>query len=436
MADDTLLAAREPKTANYDKDVVMQEESLLESPKQKVADICSDDTQTPHTETTEEQLNLAKRVWQQVNDTHQGRFTRLDFVLGIVGIILYIVDIATDLQLAISYFLGGHMIYGAMTTAFIGLAYIVVSGFGIYVFLENKKVPTAWWVCRIVFLILGLSPVILTVETMCYGMKSRARRKDGEREEEKDKRYTDHAEWTVVVRLFEGFLEAAPQLCFQLYITFKEKPDDDVGAGTLRGVTILSSWASLAVTAVKFHQADMGEVSTGNKKHKISCKLVYFFWRVCETGGRVLCIALFASTLENWVFGIVGFHFVLMLVWFVWIDSDDGAAGTAVFGVLFGYIMVFYIPFHPRPSRYLYLVYYALFYTENFLMLAFWAVMTSDRDAWFYIPAIVTAIVLFLLHIITQLFYYKWVHPKAGDIEWCMKCDRETVLQSLKNVDF
>nr|KAG5685365.1 hypothetical protein BaRGS_005927 [Batillaria attramentaria] len=213
----------------------------------------------------------------------------LDFVLGIVGIILYIVDIATDLQLAISYFLGGHMIYGAMTTAFIGLAYIVVSGFGMYVFLENKKVPTAWWVCRIVFLILGLSPVILTVETMCYGMKSRARRKDGEREEEEDKRYTDHAEWTVVVRLFEGFLEAAPQLCFQLYITFKEKPDDDVGA---------------------------------------------------------------------------------------------------------------------------------------------------DRDAWFYIPAIVTVIVLFLLHIITQLFYYKWVHPKAGDIEWCMKCDRETVLQSLKNVDF
>nr|KAG5686723.1 hypothetical protein BaRGS_020249 [Batillaria attramentaria] len=90
------------------------------------------------------------------------------------------------------------------------------------------------------------------------------------------------------------------------------------------------------------------------------------------------------------------------------------------------------MPSHSRPSRYLYLVYYALFYTENFLMLALWAGMTSDRDAWFYIPAIVTVIVLFLLHIVTQLLYYKCFHPKAGDIEWCMKWDRETFIESLK----
>ncbi|KAK7461595.1 hypothetical protein BaRGS_00038639, partial [Batillaria attramentaria] len=192
---------------------------------------------------------------------------------------------------------------------------------------------------------------------------------------------------------------------------------------TLRGVAVLSSWASLAVTAVKFQHSDDGEVSTENKKDKISCKLFYFLWRVCETGGRVLCIALFASTFENWVFGIVGFHFVVMLVWIVLSGSDDVSAGTAVLallGVLCGYITVFYMPSHSRPSRYLYLVYYALFYTENFLMLALWAVMTSDRDAWFYIPAIVTVIVLFLLHIVTQLLYYKCFHPKAGDIEWCM----------------
>ncbi|KAK7461599.1 hypothetical protein BaRGS_00038643 [Batillaria attramentaria] len=138
MADDTLLAARGPKTANYDKDVVMQEESLMESPEQEAADMSSDDTQTPRTETTEEQLNLAKRVWRKVNDTHHGRFTRLDFVLLIVSIILYIVDIATDLQLAISYFLNGHVIYGGLTTAFIGLAYIVVSVFSLHPFFLTK----------------------------------------------------------------------------------------------------------------------------------------------------------------------------------------------------------------------------------------------------------------------------------------------------------
>ncbi|KAK7461596.1 hypothetical protein BaRGS_00038640 [Batillaria attramentaria] len=512
------------------------------------------------------------------------------------------------------------------------------------------------------------------VEMMYYGMKSRARHGEGEREED-DERYTEAAEGTVILRAFEGFLEAAPQLCFQLYITFKEKPDDDVAAeqqaasnnnvgdtvhdngqepacdtprkcnndeqgghvlssgnfarnllniavnmpvedlpptveamlnalltenslspykiegrgdsavvilrltggqppnmartyrkkppsqvrrdkkraeekraadtnqagvspsspspllmsapptasleqctsssvhqlhenntpcvldsarencqtdqqttqsdmsparqvvtdqhaedhfsfstptqddtvtandsfsdlpdqgydeeeirqyvGTLRGVAILSSWASLAVPAVKFRHFAASSVITENEKGKISCKLFYFFWRVCETGGRVLCIALFASTFEYWVFGVVGFHFVVMFVWLVWSDLGDSVASKAIDGVLFGYIMVFYIPFHLRPSRYMYLVYYALFYTENFLMLALWAGMTSDRDAWFYIPAIVTVIVLFLLHIVAQLLYYKCFHPKAGDIKWCMKCDRKTFIQSLKDI--
>ncbi|KAK7461594.1 hypothetical protein BaRGS_00038638, partial [Batillaria attramentaria] len=187
------------------------------------------DTENPRTEKTKTPWKLAERVWRQVNDTHHGRFTRLDFLLLIVGIIIYIVDIATDLKLATSYFLDGHVIYGGLTTAIIGLAYIVVSVVGFRSFCENEKVPTAWWVCRIVFLILGLSPVIVMVEVMYYGMKSRARHGEGERAEEEDKRYTDTADATVFLRLFEGFLEAAPQLCFQLYITFKEKPDDDVG---------------------------------------------------------------------------------------------------------------------------------------------------------------------------------------------------------------
>nr|KAG5686711.1 hypothetical protein BaRGS_020237 [Batillaria attramentaria] len=116
-------------------------------------------------------------------------------------------------------------------------------------------------------------------------------------------------------------------------------------------------------------------------------------------------------------------------------NEEMASVGRVNEGVLFvtgaltvlAYVMVFHMPLHFRPSRYRYLVYYALFYAENFLMLALWAVMTSDRDAWFYIPAIVTVIVLFLLHIVTQLLFYKWVHPKAEDIEWCMKWDRNSL---------
>nr|KAG5696236.1 hypothetical protein BaRGS_019938 [Batillaria attramentaria] len=96
------------------------------------------------------------------SDRHKSyRFTGLEFVLSILRIVLYIVDLVTDLHLASSYFQDGLVNYGALTTTFFGLAYIVVVFFGLARYVDNSDVPAAWWVCRIVFLILGLSPVIL-----------------------------------------------------------------------------------------------------------------------------------------------------------------------------------------------------------------------------------------------------------------------------------
>ncbi|KAK7445361.1 hypothetical protein BaRGS_00040349, partial [Batillaria attramentaria] len=226
---DKLLASSTSRTpTGSDVNVGIEEEVSPSSAEDQATTRAGGDTEncTP--------WNLAERIWRLMDDTHHGGFTRLDFVLGIVGIIIYIVDIATDLQLAISYFLGGHVAYGVLTTVCIFWAYFCVLVCGLCLFDRNKKVPTAWWVCRIVFLILGLSPVIAMVETMYYGMKSRARHREGERE---DNCYTVTAKWTVYQRFTEGFLEAAPQLCFQLYITFKEKPDDDVAAGMLPAMT-------------------------------------------------------------------------------------------------------------------------------------------------------------------------------------------------------
>ncbi|KAK7461608.1 hypothetical protein BaRGS_00038652 [Batillaria attramentaria] len=158
---DKLLASSTSRTTTSSDVNVRIEEIGLSSAEDQATTTVGDDTENPRTEKTKRPWKLARWVWQQVNDTHHGPFTRLDFGLGIAHIILYIVDIASDLQLAISYFLDGHVLYGGLTTAFIGLAYIFVSLSGLASFIKNKKVPTAWWVCRIVFLILGLSPVIL-----------------------------------------------------------------------------------------------------------------------------------------------------------------------------------------------------------------------------------------------------------------------------------
>ncbi|KAK7505685.1 hypothetical protein BaRGS_00002956 [Batillaria attramentaria] len=198
----------------------------------------------------------------------------------------------------------------------------------------------------------------------------------------------------------------------------------------LRWVAIFSSWVSLGLSTVMYRKHQTGRY---NNKSTIPGHIIYFLWRVCETGGRVLCIALFASMFENWVFAVLGPHFLIMFSWVVW-SRGSKFASDILLCMCFGYMMLFSMPFHSHPSRYVYFVYYVMFYTENFLMLGLWAGMTSDRDAWFYIPAIVTVIVFFILHIVMLFLNYKVAHPKARRIKYCEKWDWKRVCVSLEHI--
>ncbi|KAK7505716.1 hypothetical protein BaRGS_00002987 [Batillaria attramentaria] len=363
---------------------------------------------------------LAKSLWGNIYDKkkHNVDFTRLEFVLGVVSIIIYFVDMGTDVWLAVEYFQGGEWIYGGLTTAFIVAAYvplliIALNSYRMYDEIQSRL----WWVCKLVLVILGLSPVVATLECMYYGWRGRTRPDDA---------LMYNPFLPAFLRLLESFLEAAPQLCFQLYIIFKEKPEDDTFAAVLRSVTVLSSSVSLALSAVIYRKHN-----SSVDKWTIRCHVLYFLWRVCETGGRVLCIALFASMLEYWLSVVLGPHFLIMVAWAVWASHDRSITNTLL-GICWGYTMLFFVPFHSNPSRYVYLLYYVIFYTENFLMLGLWAGMTSDRDAWFYIPGIVVVVVFFLLHVVMLFLYYKVAHPKASEIKYRKGWDWDSVRGSLK----
>ncbi|KAK7505720.1 hypothetical protein BaRGS_00002991 [Batillaria attramentaria] len=118
----------------------------------------SNNTQHPQTRNP---WHIAKRAWGTVHDTQHGGITRLEMVIVVVSIVLYIVDVGTDVQLAVRYFQHGERIYGGLTTAFITVAYLVVLVVGFGSYMGNYDVPGYWWACRITFLMLGLSPVVL-----------------------------------------------------------------------------------------------------------------------------------------------------------------------------------------------------------------------------------------------------------------------------------
>ncbi|XP_066274593.1 XK-related protein 6-like [Branchiostoma lanceolatum] len=151
---------------------------------------------------------------------YEEEFTYIDALFVIVGIVTFLADIVSDVVLAVTnYFLQGYYGWFAMTITFVLLPSIVLQLCSIRWYLqdrsrvpESEKAGVLSCVWRGLLHFLQLGTMWRCVQALVYGFRSR-----------RDHQSWYHlwlAEWTDVclLRMFEAFLESAPQLVLQLYI--------------------------------------------------------------------------------------------------------------------------------------------------------------------------------------------------------------------------
>lgn len=157
-------------------------------------------------------------------------------------------------------------------------------------------------------------------------------------------------------------------------------------------------------------------------------------WRFVQTGGRVLCIALFASVYDWWVLAILLPHVVLMFAWIFKKAADESPSRRlhhAVLNAFFSVCLFLSI----RPSRYWYVVLHVLFVVENLFVLLTWYLNSPDRGAWFHTWGLVGGLLSTPLHVSLQLLYYGCCHPNS-DIPHSVPCDRHTWQRELLQRDW
>lgn len=201
---------------------------------------------------------------------------------------------------------------------------------------------------------------------------------------------------------------------------------------TTRAVALLSSWVSLAMSLVSYHRSLR---FSRDDKENLSLRSLpfYFVWRASETGGRVLCIAFFASAFDQWVFAILLLHWVIASGWLMSQHTTfyENKRLEKAFNVICGYVMLFcFLNLREGHTRFRYLLFYFLFYVENFVMLAFWFRFTPDLGTWFHIWGFIAVLILFVLHVGSQLLYYISFHP-THSIKFCLPCDKYVVYSSI-----
>ncbi|KAL5021446.1 hypothetical protein ScPMuIL_000601 [Solemya velum] len=185
----------------------------------------------------------------------------------IAAVFLFYFDLTTDIVLAEQYFRYGKWLEFSLTTLFIVGPSVVICIFGLYWYWQDKKhfndddnnisqvdedddddkdnykyASRCLWFCRFLFTSLCMGPVMRSIEYFYRGCKS-----------ETEKLHKEERKWhykqmllddidTTLLRVFDCFLECAPQLLLQMYIIGTEKPQDHIFLDIIRYIGLLSSW--------------------------------------------------------------------------------------------------------------------------------------------------------------------------------------------------
>ena len=299
------------------------------------------------------------------------RYNVFDLLCTLISILTYVVDIVMDCVVAYYFYHLAvdhgiyHYWYFSLTLVFIVLPSLTMTGFSFRWYLmdsDNPQLPRVSllrWCLRLVVLLLQVAPILRYVDSIRYGLRSRrarARELAATKEEERLASRRERVKWytlmvyedadATLLRLYESFMESAPQLVLQIYILLKDphasriypyKPpveglehvhhdhEDDVlseeGVNPVLKLSILvlsvaSSLISLAWSLVVYHRS-LRYTYPHKKNISLLGTLFQFLWHFCSITARVLALSLFASALPTWIGPLCAAHWIVMASWII-----------------------------------------------------------------------------------------------------------------------
>jgi len=377
------------------------------------------------------------------------RYNWFDLLCTLISIVTYMVDLVMDCVVAYYFYHLAvnhgiyHYWYFGLTTFFVVLPSLTMTGFSFRWYLmdsdhSEEKVSMTRWVLRLFILFFQIAPILRYIDSIRYGVLSRVAKFREERatspdlqvyhRRERVKYYTlmvyEDADATLL-RLFESFMESAPQLVLQIYILIKDPHANRINNAhiidegvdpylklTILALSVTSSLVSLAWSLVVYHRSLR---YTFHHKKNISLvgTLFQFLWQFASITGRVLALALFASVFPKWIGPLCAAHWLVMSSWVIY--QRTSACNTHceefLFAQVLGAIYIFsFFNAKEEKTRNKYLLYFTFSFVENSSLLAIWF-WKVNKSVWYVYPALFGHYLAFFGGIMFMLCYYIWFHP-------------------------
>lgn len=237
-------------------------------------------------------------------------------------------------------------------------------------------------------------------------------------------------EWRdiTLLRLFEGFLEAAPQTVLQLYILASQKKfilDRDWLTATSAVVSIISlSWAIVAYS-------HMLRICLSNKGLSVCGYMFQILYRLFMVSSRVAVLVLFASVYPEFIFVFVFVHCAVMFAWLSIQDTVNSSMTedldepflNKVFTFIVSVIYLYcFLTVQKKTTRGAISIYYGIMFTESAILMAVWFPYRTLHGPLMY-SSFGVVFGGFIFGILCMMLYYKFFHPSQDITEGWLFCE-------------
>ncbi|XP_078310952.1 uncharacterized protein LOC144617635 isoform X1 [Crassostrea virginica] len=345
-------------------------------------------------------------------------FSAIDFISINVSVVFFCLDFLTDILLAKDYYDEGMMFECALTSSLVAASFLVTGILSSFWHAQEKPRRNQ---C-LIFLTFPFATIERNITYAFHGCKSK------QKSSNENNHYTEMIKAdrkASFLRMFDAFIESAPQLVLQIYLILKEQEnmesceDITVHHHILRLITVLSSWVSVSWSVTSCYRA----IRVSNSMHTtqqrpLRAAVGYFMWRVFEIGPRIVALVLIILMNPTIFLLTVVFHYIAVVSWsFVSNPMPNKKLHEYFVIVLFlGFVQVFsFINTTFGKTRYHALIYYTFFYIENIVILILWIVLKKESFCpWIYHGAVGIVASGIIMNLVFIACYYKLCHPTTG----------------------
>ena len=340
-------------------------------------------------------------------------FSLLDAAALIFSMFSFFLDIVTDTAVACFHYLNNDYWYCVLTLTFIMLPTFITTAISLRWYITDSQlegsepVSKTQWIIRLIFHTFQIGPILRYYESLQYGLRFRETKDPSEKKKIYMLMIFEDADATML-RLFESFMESAPQLMLQVYIITKNYPFDDYEYWTaiVQVISISSSLISISWSLVSYSKSL--RISLSNKIPMTYWSIAaMFLWEFFSITARMIALALFTSAFVRHVGFVCLAHWAIMFLWIYSMKTNfcntkcEELGFNAVLGVIF--IFCYFNPVD-TPTRFRYVIYYSFMFLENTTFMFLWS-RHVNYEMWVKEVAIYAHYTCFTLGILTMVSY-------------------------------